>query len=439
MTNGSNGLSIRKFDGKNFMVWKTQVQAYMKVKDCDWAIQSFKPNAGLLPGDAEAKQKAVTDWEVKDHMARGILLLSLCDEQAMLVCHLPTSKQIWDRLLEAYEQRGQGSRVALMMQFCNCGMKDNEKALEYISRVQRIWSELVQSGAAVNEETLVGRIVGGLTKPYHVFMTNWANNTGLKQTMAELVPRLTAEELMVCRMRKENSVALYAEGKRDGFKKRHVPNRGERGSSTARGSSSQQGSKPRAGFDIAKVKCYGCKKTGHFHRDCKDKNAKPYVPKHQSTSSKNENQDTIEEVVYAEGLVAEANVAVSETDWILDSGASDHMSYDRQSFHNYVSLNEPKEVRLGDSGMTLGVGRGDVRLLAIVDDEHVPIVLRDVLHVPKIRRKLISIGMATSNGSKGEITSTSILLRNSDGRVILVGEKQGNLYRAVVERESRDE
>lgn len=430
-SSNTGNLSIRKFDGKNFIIWKSQIQAYMRIKDCEDALTSIRPVAGFLPGDAESKQKTVSDWDYKNDMARGIILLALCDEQAMLVCHLKTAKEIWERLIEAYEQHGQGSRVALMMQFCNCTMKDSEKIIDYISRVQRIWSQLVQSGAPLSEETLVGRIVGGLTKPYHVFMTNWANNLGVKQTMAELVPRLTAEEMLVTRMRKdESSIAMYADGKRDGTKKRGWSNRA--GGSASRGPSTSQGSSSKS-RDMSKIKCYGCKKTGHFHRDCKDKNAKPYVPKQQAAqSSKSDNPDKTEELIYAEGIVAEANVAVSENEWILDSGASDHMSFDRSAFYNYVSLAEPKEVRMGDSGKTLCVGTGQVKLIAVVNGQRRPLVLKNVLYVPGIRRKLISIGAATSTDKVGEITKSSILLRNSRGEVILVGEKQGNLFRAVL-------
>ena len=49
-------LSIRKFDGKNFVVWKSQVEAYLMVKDCFDAVKYPPPvAAGATPGTSSKK------------------------------------------------------------------------------------------------------------------------------------------------------------------------------------------------------------------------------------------------------------------------------------------------------------------------------------------------------------------------------------------------
>jgi hypothetical protein len=96
----TKAFAIRKFDGKNFIAWKSQILAYLQIKDCHDAIYM---DQAVAPGDATARAQAFREFDMKNNMAKGILLLSSCDDQAVLVCHLQKAKVIWDRLLEAYE------------------------------------------------------------------------------------------------------------------------------------------------------------------------------------------------------------------------------------------------------------------------------------------------------------------------------------------------
>ena len=102
-------------------------------------------------------------------------------------------------------------------------MKEGGKVVNCVSRVQAIHNQLKQAGVAMSEETLVGRIVSGLTSSFHVFMTNWANNSTLKQTLAELLPRLTAEKVLISKMKRDESCALFTSRQPD-KRKNKLPN-----------------------------------------------------------------------------------------------------------------------------------------------------------------------------------------------------------------------
>lgn len=62
----------------------------------------------------------------------------------------------------------------------------------------------------IPEETLVGRIVAGLTAEYHIFMTNWAN-CDVEQKLKELIPRLSAEVSLIKKIDKSNAYAMVGE------------------------------------------------------------------------------------------------------------------------------------------------------------------------------------------------------------------------------------
>lgn len=133
----------------------------------------------------------------------------------------------------------------------------------------------------------------------------------------------------------------------------------------------------------------------------------------------------------SEGIFAEVNnVSGSSEDWILDSGATEHVTFDKGVFSSYQELQNPKQVRFGDEHQGSGLGVGDIQVEVLLDKGKTRnLTLRNVLHVPELRRNLLSVSAATGHGSQGVIYSDCIVLRNAKGVDQLVANKEGNLYK----------
>lgn len=122
----AGNFTVRKFDGKNFGVWKSQIEAVLTIKDC---LDGIRVDRSLTSDSA---------WEESNNLAKAIILLSLTDDQASLVCHLSTAKQMWDRLLEAHQQHSSANKVVMQRQFFDATMKEQESAMDFVARVQSI-------------------------------------------------------------------------------------------------------------------------------------------------------------------------------------------------------------------------------------------------------------------------------------------------------------
>lgn len=86
-----------------------------------------------------------------------------------------------------------------------------------------------------------------------------------------------------------------------------------------------------------------------------------------------------------------STVTINST-WIVDSGATDHMSFDQSIFSFIRKLNKPVEVGLPDGSISLVFETGNVIISA-------KIVLKDVLLVPNFKHNLLSIGKLSSDAN----------------------------------------
>ena len=109
--------------------------------------------------------------------------------------------------------------------------------------------------------------------------------------------------------------------------------------------------------------------------------------------------------------------------WVVDSGASFHITSHKEYFTSYTS-GVTGQVRMGNSGASTIVGKGTI---CIETNTGCRLVLDDVRHVPDIRLNLLSVGIFDDirHGSyfgdaKWKLTKGSLIVARGSG--------QGNLY-----------
>ena len=84
-----------------------------------------------------------------------------------------------------------------------------------------------------------------------------------------------------------------------------------------------------------------------------------------------------------------------DQEWWLDSGATSHMSGEESDFTT-LSDDKPGSVSLADKSEITSKGKGDIRASIFSgEDGEVPILLKDVLYVPGLKRRLLSISSFT--------------------------------------------
>jgi len=125
-------------------------------------------------------------------------------------------------------------------------------------------------------------------------------------------------------------------------------------------------------------------------------------------------------------LTAIALKSAQETrgnEWWIDSGASQHMTYEKKSLLNFQKFEQPLSVMLADDSCLYSYGKGDVKLTVRDGDGSIDLTLNDVLFVPKIQNKLFSLPSVTDKGASVSFDKHSCEI-SIDGKSYRIGHKQ---------------
>ncbi len=122
-------------------------------------------------------------------------------------------------------------------------------------------------------------------------------------------------------------------------------------------------------------------------------------------------------------LLAYDNDQSSSSLWILDSGATDHMSHDIQLFNAFTPSDRKVFTASGDPMNCTGTGS-----IPFSSESH-HFELQKVLHCPTIQHNLISVSRLVENGCQVSFTMTACKILNNNGEVLFSGTRQGPLFR----------
>ena len=121
-----------------------------------------------------------------------------------------------------------------------------------------------------------------------------------------------------------------------------------------------------------------------------------------------------------------------QTVWVIDSGATRHMTYAREVFTEFVQLNVPRIVKTASGAFVYGTGMGNVHIQVFTDDLRTEtLVLTDVLYVPALAGSLISASQLQDKGilvQTTENTQERAMVLTRDGSIIANATRVGSQY-----------
>ncbi|KAK9721612.1 hypothetical protein QE152_g20814 [Popillia japonica] len=229
----SKSYNIQKFEGKNFQLWKFQLEIIFRAE----GLLDLVNGKTERPEDDREKEKA---WDDKNAKAMLIISTAMEFDQLQVIIACKNAAEMWMRLKTIHEQRSAVNKIALKQQFFYYKMLETDTVAQHISKIETMAQSLADVGEPVGAIDKIAKTLGSLLLKY----------ARLLKEEQRLVP---SDELT-------SALAAIKESKSK--------------------LSSSSGNETKRNFSQKNVECYFCHKRGHFKSECQNYKAREMPNNH---------------------------------------------------------------------------------------------------------------------------------------------------------------
>ena len=399
---------VDKLNGTNYHNWKFNVRMLLIGKDL-WEIVEGTESIGVGANEAEVKK-----FRRRENLALSIICLSVSINLQIYVRNAKTPKEAWKCLADHFEEKSLSKKIMYRRKLYSCRLEKGVTMEEHVNNLTTISEHLDALDDAVSEKDLVMILISSLSEDYNNLITALESVKESELTWTYVRERVIAEY----DRKKSSGIRKLGKDVDALFIDKSFKNKGINDTSQLK----KNGRK-----DLSQIKCHFCKEKGHFIKDCPIKKNKKNDTKEFSNYCEGKNVE-VKQKEFVEFALQVSGSMVSASEWYLDSGCSQHMTCVKGDYVTYKKLESPIDVRLADKSVVLAVGVGNVRIVIFDNDREVPVEFRNVLYVPRLKKRLLSISEMTNSGAevkfKGDICSILINQKN-----YAIGHKHGKLWK----------
>ncbi|KAE8697637.1 putative tRNA ligase [Hibiscus syriacus] len=349
-------------------------------------------------------------WNEMDENDMTNFHLALVDEVLLSIEEKKTAKEICDHLTKLYEATSLHNKIFLKRKLYTLRMPESTSVTEHLNTLNTLFSQLTSLSCKIGEQEHAELLLQSLPDSYDQLIINLTNNNVTSLVFDDVAAAVLQEE-----NRRKNK-----EDRRVNLQQAEALTT----MTTMRGRSTERGQSSSHKYGISKsrskknLKCYNCGKNGHLKKDCwsLNKNSNPQG----NTANTSDDGDALccEASTTVEGRKRFADI------WLIDSGATYHMTSRKEWFHHYEPVSGGFVYSCNDHALEI-IGVGTIKLKMY--DGTIKVV-RDVRHVKGLKKNLLSYGLLDNNASKIE-TRKGIMKVFRGALVVLKGEKiTANLY-----------
>ncbi|KAK3014348.1 hypothetical protein RJ639_008941 [Escallonia herrerae] len=436
---GSTQYGVEKLVGTNYKYWRMCMEAYLQGQDL-WDLVSGADS--VVPDDIPENAEARRKWKIKCGKALFALRTSISREYIDHVRDVDSPREVWGTLERLFTKKNT-ARLQLLENDLATLTQGGMSISEYFLKVKNICSEISQldMDEPISEARLRRYLIRGLRKEYMPFVTSvqgWA----VQPSVEELENLLSNQEALAKQIsRKSISEAddvLFSKWKLKEKENSKAAVGGDKYSAKSSTSNADSSTTPQQKY--SSKKCYRCGKIGHIKKYCRVKLVKA------NTACENDDCDKLKweqcfsietaqkqgkELGASDQIEAFVNYVDYKKEWILDSGCSHHVTGNSELVSNIHKHNGDRVIITADNSIHPVVNEGTANINAH-GSMNSGVVLKDVYHVPGLKKNLVSVSQITDSGKYVLFGPKDVMvldkLKNVEADILLVGEKKESLF-----------
>ena len=381
-------VAIVPLDGSNYSTWKLQCKNVLMGQNL-WRIVTGDENP---PSVVEEMPK----FNQRRDKALSLIVLAVHPSLLYLIGDPTQPSDVWKKLENHFQRSSWANQFTLRkrlysLKLCNDGNLEN-----HLRETTELFDNLSAVGDELKEKDRVMVLLSSLPPRFDVLVTALQSSSEMP-SMERVMETLKAEDARQCD--REVGETLFM-SKNKPFQ---ISNDGK------------------VNFDKRKLICYYCKSPGHIKRECRRWKA----------SQKSFVVDEAEDES-AGFIVSQINLGTTDpgkcSEFILDSGATSHITNSEKLLRNITTVSSPIKVALGNNKIVHAVAKGDILLDVRLPGGIGNLMLFDVLYVPDIAFNLISISKACANNYSVVFTEGSGIISNDRNELVATADKINNLF-----------
>jgi transposase InsO family protein len=309
--------------------------------------------------------------------ALSALFMSVTDSVLREIANEETAAKAWTKLEELYSAKSLTNRLYLKKRLYNLRMNEGTPIKSHLDEFNSIIMDLKNVEVKIDDEDQALIVLCSLPPSYETFVDSMLYGRD-NISLDDISSALKSKEL------KKHLPGDRAEGE-------GLVTRGRAQGKDSRKSKGRSRSKSKS--KAKKASCFKCGEQGHFKKDC------PKLKGKKGNSHEENSANVVDTCGTSDngecmGEVWSVGVQHGSNSWILDSGATFHMSPHRRWFSSYNQMRGT--VYLGNNISLAIEGIGHIRI-KMFDG-----VVRSMecWHVPQMKRNLISLSTLDDQGYK---------------------------------------
>jgi transposase InsO family protein len=407
-------------------------------------VARYQRAGSVMPSGMEAESHEMSDeqreawkkWQRREDLAQGMIRGTVSDGILvdLLDCH--SAKEMWDFILDTNSLEDPETQAEIWNEFARMHLEEDPTAKQMEQHIERYNSLLLKAsyaGLNIRETERIDRFLITLPKSFEVFRMQFRSSNHATRTWRDVRKEYNREQSA-----RETRARLQEETEQQHASAMAV-----------------RGQKPRR--DVSTIQCYRCDEYGHYIRDC---------PKPRDTKKTDTNRAGKAMMSSAPGLkqwamsmaavgrgtspkrwmwdedygvscvddvpedsvtpatpkhqpaadIYSAVAAGGRDTWILDSGATHHISPNRSNLSNITPLDRPLPFTVADGSSLIAREKGD---LAIRLSSGKQVLLEDVHVVSGAAVNLLSARQLARTGWSVSIERNGATIRREDETVTL--------------------